>query len=408
MTGRHRRAIHVGPTRLVGTSIVVLALVTGCSTVVQGSATRDSGFTPGDALPELLNAGNYPTKPSRPMGTGGADGAVLEGQRMAEYVVGPWEVDATLLKPALDGTMVWKSPQALAVTMAAPEPDIAGRHQFLVGFGSSRSSSEPPGQLKGLTNGVLRFASPDDAAAAAAEMGAPSPPAEAVVEQTPFPIPGHPEAVAVSASLDDGTATVESFTPNGTYVFYGYARSQNGNRDDAAAMVAKLIDLQANRIEEFTPTDPAKFADLPVDPTGLLARTLPVPKGQVTIRNGSWGPYAALHYAVDPVGAAKSFAAGALVQKTFGKAMVFESPDADASSRLFDAFLADPAPEEKPVDGVPGLPSARCNSTGGGLPGQPLFTCTLRVDRYVAQVASSQIPDVHQQAAAQYLILTAK
>jgi hypothetical protein len=404
VTGPRRRR-SFGLATVFGALTVVA--VAGCATVVQGAAARDPDFHPGDAVPALLNPGNYPTTPSKKMGTGGADGAILEGQRMADFVVGPWEVDPTLLVIGYDATMVWKNPAALQITLAPPAPDIAGRHQFLVGFGSGRASAGAPGQGKALTNGVLRFPSPADATAAATEMGAPSAPQPRQSAPTPFPVPGHPEAVAVSAKADDGTATVESYTPHGTYVFYDFGRSQDGNLDTAAGLVAKAIDLQGGRIDGFTPTDPAKFADLPIDPTGLLARTLPPPKGQVTIRNGSWGPQGALHFAVDPVAAAKIFTGGDLVQKTFGTSMVFESKDAAGAKRFLDGSLADPSPTEKPVPGVPGLPSAKCSASGDTNPATPQFTCTLLFDRYVAVVASAQLPDAHQQAAAQYLMLTA-
>lgn len=381
----------------------VAATAAGCGTVVNGAAKRDAGFHPGDALPALLNPGNYPTKPNKPPGNGGVDGVILEGQRMADFVVGPWEVDPTLLVIGYDATMVWKNAAALQVTLAPPAPDIAGRHDFIVGFGSGRASSGPPGQSKALTNGVLRFASPADAAAAATELGTSSRP-----EQTSFPVPGHPEAVALAATADDGTATVESYTPHGTYVFYDYARSQDGNLDTAAALAAKAIDLQGGRIDRFTPTDPAKFADLPIDPMGLLVRTLPPAKGQVTIRSGSWGPYGALHFASDPVAAAKIFDDGALVQKSYGESMVFESKDAAGAKRLFDGVTSNPSPGEQPAAGVPGLPSSMCTTSPGDDPTQPKFTCTFHVDRYVAAVASGQLGDAQQQAAAQYLMLTAR
>lgn len=392
--------------KAVAVSAVGALLLTGCGPVVNGLAVRERPYQRGDAIRELLDSGNYPTEPSKPMGTGGPDGSVLEGQRMAEFVVGPWEVDPALLNFAYDTTLVWRNADALKVTMAAPAPEIAAKHDFLAGFVSGRSTEGPRGESRSLANGVLRFGSEADAAAAAAEMGAPAPPADFVSARTPLPLPGHPDAVAVAGTLDDGTAVVESFTPHGIYVLYDYATVPGGDRDAAVELVAAAIDLQAGRIDKFWPTNPAKFADLRIDWSGLLARTLPPAKGEATIRNGSWGPRAALHFSVNPVESAKAFAAGELQEKTYGKSMVFASPNPDAAERLFDAFFADPSPGEKPAEGVSGLPSARCTSDDTD-PLQPLFTCTLMVDRYVAVTASSQAADARQQAAAQYLMLTA-
>jgi len=74
-------------------------MVAGCSTVEHGNAVRASGGPPpGTVDVTLLDPGNYPTKPLAPMGAAGtpATGALLDAQRMADFVVGPWEVDPAL------------------------------------------------------------------------------------------------------------------------------------------------------------------------------------------------------------------------------------------------------------------------------------------------------------------------
>jgi hypothetical protein len=222
---------------------------------------------------------------------------------------------------------------------------------------------------------------------------------------TPFPVPGHPEAIATTFTSPDGSAIVESFTPHGSYVLYDYASVGAGNIDAAARLVTKSLDLQGPRIDEFKPTDPAQLANLPIDPDGLLARTLPPER--VTVDTGVWAPRAALHFSTDPVRSAPLYTDSGLVQKSFARTAIYETKDADGAQRLLKGFLANRGPEDKPI-AVPGLPSANCVGTGpAGLTG-PQFECFYAVDHYVVNVASRQDADVQQQAAAQYLILTAK
>lgn len=395
---------------MLATMVMVAA---GCtSTTVTGSAAPESGFTPGDAVPALLNPGNYPTKPHKPYGGAGEAGLIVEGQRMADYVVGPWEVDPALIGIDQGTTLVWKDTTALANNLFGDiRGGIAAAHNFVVGFSSQRST-KPPGQIKTLGNVVLRFPTPADATAAAAELGAPTPPPAGIGQspEVPFPVPGHPESTAVTYTRGDGTASVMSFTAHGVYVFFVAAAAQGGDVATAATLASKMIDLQGPRIDGFTPTTPDKFADLPLDPGGLAARTLPPAKtDRQTVYQGVWGAYASLHYSTEPVKSAAANAEAGVSRWVYLKSMVWETKDPDGAKKFLGALLAkDPDDSAKPTGGVPGLPAAKCFSDNSEDPSQPSFACYFAVDRFVVNVASRQNVDVQQQAAAQYLMLTAK
>jgi hypothetical protein len=412
MTRRHWAALTTTYGRAVGVLYVVVIALTGCTSTITGTSAVEAGFTPGEPVPALMDPGNYPTAPHAPYGAAGANGAIVEGQRMAEYVVGPWEVDPGIVHTVQHGTLVWKDAASLSNNLlGTARAAIAEALGFVVGFSSARTSALP-GQIKTLDHVVLRFPSEADATAAAAEMSVPvrADTGTDNAPETTIPIPGHPGSVGLTHIGTDGSGGVTGYTAHGPYVFYDVASAQGGDVGTAAALVAKAVDLQGPRIDEFSPTDPAKLGDLPLDPTGLAARTLPLPKNKsATVYNGVWGPYASLHFAVDPVMAAPVNADAGVVARSYLMSMVWETKDAAGAQKLLQSFLsADPDSTAKPTNGVTGLPSAKCSTSATDDPSQPSVVCYYAVDRYVVDVASRQDVDVQQQAAAQYLILTAK
>jgi hypothetical protein len=399
-----RRAARMRHIIRFASSTLAIVVVSACSSMVDGVAVKDPTFKPNDVVTALLNPGNYPTKPQAPLGNGGPNGVILEGHRMADFVVGPWEVDAALLKANIAATLTLKNAAAIGSLLTDPVPSIAAAHNFIVGYSSDRSSEKPLGHLKALSNVVMRFPDPAAAAAAATEMAARQEPPLNSTAPEPFMVPGHPEAQARTWKLGDGTPVVMSFTPHGIYVLHQYARAQE-SVDVAAQLVTKALDLQAPRIDKFVPTDPAKFADLPIDPTGLYARTLPLPPEEATVHAGVWLPAAALNYQVDPVESKKLFDEAGLEAMSLRKSTVFQVKDAASAQRLADAIIAKGA-DDKTAPGVPGLRSARCFDHGESSLGLQRYNCVVAVDRYVIDASSKQDIDVQQQTAAQYLMLS--
>jgi hypothetical protein len=392
---------------------VAAMMVAGCSTVVDGDAVRAAGGPPpGTVDVALLNPGNYSTKPLPPIGAAGSPflGAILDAQRMADFVVGAWEVDPALTASYpfgySGGAMAIKR-DALEVVITDEAARAGARHNFINGFVAARQVE----RQKILFNSVLRMADPQSATAAAPEMAAGTIEggANATVPKaiSPIPIPGHPEAFAVTYSFPDyGTPltwhVVESFTAHGPYVLAQKAQSTE-NVDVAAGLVAKAIDLQAPRIDQFAPTDPAQFPTLARDPSGLLAKALPVPPDATTVNNNAtFGQYGALHYMIDPATAAKVFADAGMDTAVSGDDWVLRSRDAAGAA----AVAEDAVKQVKgsPADPVPNMPGSRCLSLASGNG----FWCVGTADRYEFEVSSAQLRDVHHRMAAQYILLTAK
>jgi hypothetical protein len=74
--------------------------------------------------------------------------------------------------------------------------------------------------------------------------------------------------------------------------------------EQAAALEGRTLDQQIPLIDSFVPTDLAPFASLPLDPSGLLARTVALKPGQGTsMTDAAYDRASALQLEDDPVAA---------------------------------------------------------------------------------------------------------
>lgn len=394
-----------------------------CTSTVNGVAVIGAQSTAADgATVALLDTGKYPTTAGHPVGTAGsqATGAVLEAQRMAEYVVGPWQVNAhptQLRQPNFLAIQAAPDIHLLKDVLPQPVPDIASAHGIITAFITSRTSDNPQVPLK-LTNLVMRFPDPAAATAAATEMAAntsqlPDPP------RSPIAIHDQPEALA-SAHAEPGDQTViDSFAAHGPYVLYQNAQSAKEDAPDlspqAEEVIAGALITQKNLIDQFSPTDPAKLADLPLDPTGkLLARTLPTSDESATLVVGVWQPRAWLHFEDDPVAAAASYAAAGVQVVAKGLTTVYQTSNAGGATHMVQRFTTHLGPTVRTIAGVPGLPASKCLARQGIAPGPDLhettshYSCMAAADQYAFIAYSDTEQDVKQQIAAQYRILAGK
>jgi hypothetical protein len=389
--------------RLAYIAFVSVALLSAaCSTVVQGSAVKETGAHPGPAIDiSKLDVGPYPTEPSQPLGVAGDPhrGVLVEAQRMANNVVGPWEVDSTVSGWYGFGATVLLSPADLA--NIGPEPFVAaaGRHDFVNGFVSARTAEGS----KILLNAVLRFADAGAASAAAADFGDIAARTGTGVQRAE--IPGHPETVAASYTQTEGptgkqSSAVRAFTPHGNYVFMQLAQATDG-MDPAVGLVAKTVDLQGPAIDHFRATDPAEFADISLDPDGLLARTLPIPDKEATpIQNTTYEQRGALHFQSNPARSATLFADTDTDLVAVAKTNVYRTKDSASATKIVDGFFSELQPTSQPAKPVNNLPDSRCLQLE-----DKSFYCLGAADRYAIEASSQNLLDAQQQVAAQYAML---
>ncbi|MCV7398570.1 hypothetical protein H7K24_00145 [Mycobacterium fragae] len=415
--GKHRiRVLRAGLATVFATALL------GCTSTVNGVAVMAT--QPADAdgvVVALLDTGKYPTTASHPVGTAGSEssGALLEAQRMAEYVVGPWEVNAKLRESNFASTQAAPDVDLLKIALEellpGPVLDIAAAHGIITTFATSRYSH---GSQSALTNVVMRFPDPGAAAAASAEMAAKN----AQIEdppRSPIAIENYPEAAASAHDALGEKTVVDSFTAWGPYVLYQDAQSRKSSAPDLAPEAALLVEFvlghQEKLLDQFAATDPAKLANLPLDPTGkLLARTLPTSDLDAAFVAGVWQPRAWLHFEDDPIAAAAWYAAAGVEAVAKGLTTVYQTHNPGGAARLAQQLASNPGPGVKPTTGVPGLPTAKCFSRQHVAAAPTTremgarFKCVAHADRYTFIAYSDKEKDVKQQTAAQYRILAGK
>jgi hypothetical protein len=376
--------------------LVSLALSSvACTTTVHGSALKapNAPSTPTVDV-STLDVGPYPTEPSQPLGVAGdpVRGALAEAQRMVANVVGPWQVDSAVTL-STGGNTVMVSAADLARVDSGPYAAAAGRHNFVNGFAATRRAEE--GKI--LINAVLRFADPGSATAAVAEFGGIAAKTGSGVHRTP--IPGHPETLAASYTDKQWTA-VRAFTAHGPYVFMQLAHATAG-LEPATRLVAKTIDLQGPAIDEFGATDPSEFADISLDPTGLLARTLPLSADEASPRENVVNePDAEVHFQRDALVAEELFAESGTDLVATARTVVYQAKDTEGAARIVDGFLDEVELEAYEAEPVANLPDSHCVELSA-----TWFYCLGVADRYAIEATSDTLLDAQQQVAAQYAML---
>jgi hypothetical protein len=396
---------------------LIATAVLGCSTTTNGAAVTTPPTAAGSVNVAMLDPGRFPTTPAPPAGTAGSAGRRVEGQRMAAYTIGPWQADPALTARLSNDVAVVENYDQLGSTVLwAWVAGGAWSLPFVVGFMSQRTSTAGP--PKSLRNAILRFG--DDRSATAAAQGffdkAMAFPRvgdimPVVTEpERAVPVPGHPDSHGALITYQEGAQRDQELivaTSRGPYVLVQVVHCANG-ADCAAQLAAHTLDLQIPLIDTFAPTDPSQFATLPLDPTGLVARTLPLPPDEATSTSGAaYPPAGALHLENDPAAIGPALTAAKVDYVSVNLSTVYQAATPEAAQKLLqvygDTIAATKAAQA--ADSVPGLPQSRCTRIPGAGGLVPHHWCLATVGRYMIKTVARQLDTAHQQTAAQYRML---
>lgn len=380
----------------------------GGDTTGAGGTSATSAAPPPPAIvsPDRLDAGPYPKVPRPPLGQAGDPGlgATVDAQQMAAYVVGPWAVDDTLITPYLRTFYVINAPSVLQQLGPEEIAKAAGEQHLIDGFASAREVTDKASMV----NAVLRFPDPASATAASTAMAdASAKRAVQGITPTVTAIPGHPQTLAstypfTARATNQTRSTIRAFTAHGPYVFMQFVQTSDGV-DAAATLVAKTVDAQGPLIDQFKAADPNALANVPLDPTGLMAKTIPTTTDTGPANNAVYPPRGAQHFQSNPIASAKLFEANGVTEVAIGLTNVYQTKDATAAKSVTEAFNAEVSTDgTTAAAGVPGLPDSHCLA----YPKQ--FYCVAPAGEYAIEVRGAKLVDVQQQVAAQYIMLTAK
>ncbi|MGE2818030.1 DUF7373 family lipoprotein [Mycobacterium heidelbergense] len=335
-------------------------------------------------------------------------GGWAEARRLADNVVGPSEADSTLIDYAQIESGVVKDRDAVNSLLGAPMGEGLAGHNYVAGFSSARHTDT--GAYKDLLNIVLELAAPADAPAAAADMAAKSTTLTMPFDDKPIPtqhvsIPRYPNTAAVTyrwtssyPNPGEPRFSVTAVTAHGQYILAQTATSAE-NADIAAQLVATALDLQQPLIDQFRPTPVNQLAQLPLDPDGLVARTLPAQQENETVNDGIYGRHGALHLATgDPVHLQALFKSADVQQVSYSVGTrVYQTPAVDSAARI----VADMTGPHQ-VAGITGMPKAKCFAE------TLAFWCVGVAERYAYEIQNEQETALHQMMAAQYRLLSGK
>jgi hypothetical protein len=396
---------------------LVATAVLGCSTTTNGAAVTTPPPAAGPVNVAILDPGRFPTTPAPPAGTAGSAGRRVEGQRMAAYTIGPWQADPALTtRLSNDVTVIESYDQLGSKVLWAWVAGGAWSLPFVVGFMSERTSAAGPPTM--LRNAVLRFG--DDRSATAAAQGfydkaMAFPRVETIMPvvtepEQAVPIPGHPDSHGALITYQEGADRRQELivaTQHGPYVLVQVIHCANGS-DCSAPLAARTLDLQIPLIDTFTPTDPVQFGTLPLDPTGLVARTLPLPPDQANSTTGAaYPPAGALHLENDPATIGPALTAAKVDTVSVNLSTVYQAATPEAAQQLLQVYGHTVAATNgaQAADGVAGLPQSRCTRIPGAGGLVPHHWCLAAAGRYLIKTVARQLDTAHQQAAAQYRML---
>ncbi len=388
--------------------------MTACSGDTKSEARQENTTTTSAAVDiTALDTGDYPTEPAAAFGEATPEEiASVDGQRMAEYMVAPYEVDPEMTDPTLP-TFVVRNYLGLKGALGQEVIDVpANKSSAIYGFIASAATvtGERDGATRAMTNLVMRYTTAEGAADAARQMSEASalrPGAMAV------DIPGLPNSHGISGTGVDGKVTLAVFTPWNDYVLYTWV----GVPQDQATLMESLIvrtqELQGPRIDQFprTPTksqNGGKPASLQVDQNDILVYALPAkadaPMGATD--RAVYGPRGMSLLYTPPADVYRTLTEHGADHTAVYLTTVYRASTPDDATEMLAAFdRMNRTDGWSTMPGPTGLPTAQCitKSTMNG----EQFLCSVQVGRYIGTATTlDDRTDVLQQIAAQYVILT--
>jgi hypothetical protein len=324
----------------MGVVLLVAVLLTGCTTVVQGSAR------PGQPVARA------PSSPEE-------SGRVLEAHRLAAVTAlvpdtfpdrtdvcspaGPF-ASATALEDAY-------FPYRTVAGILEDAGFVAAWAQCDTVAGSSPATTVPM---------VIELADPAAAAQAVQRLGD----SLAVDGFAPARVPGVEDPALMLT--EDGADLVYAFVPVGRMVAGGYHTTTAGHGlDEAGRLMADEVDL----IRPFRPTPATELAALPADPQGVADLVVDLP-GEGEAVTGPYDLDGYLRLTTDPSGER-----AVLAENGLAGVYVERSSDGDRSFLVVLYVLSDPARTAAVRDALVPLESAARGGTAFVLPAVPDAPC---------------------------------
>lgn len=390
--------------------LLTTVAVVACGSEISGSPVRVRPNVP------ALDVGNYQAQP-RKIGNARSEkqARAREAQRLADYVALPYEADPSYVEDTwLLRTHIVLNRKTLGnLVINDTFDDVAT--DLVAGWVNAWSTGGPPDAPRRTLNiAVLMF--PD--AETAKSVGP-------TLEHDDFTYNPDNQAVSLTRYPDTyahwrpGIGSIGSWTVHDRYVIFIKVVDDIAGPDLPVLtdQVERMLAVQVPLLDTFQPTPAADLSRIPLDPQGLLGRTVPSDP-DAPFRPEPDGLYTGR-------GAVSLFFSGSpdilpLLAKhqvdlvSFGDTVVFRSGSAAGAESLWQEWRLskDLDPDQKIVSAPTGLAeSTECLAEYVGPDDNRTLVghlCMMRVDRYVVQARSKQLPDLHQKISAQFSLLTSE
>ncbi|WP_157514373.1 DUF7373 family lipoprotein [Nocardia concava] len=375
-----------------------------------------------------LDTGRYGVDPLEPPTGTEATGRVLESARMAEALLDPAQIDATLVhSPTGIAVELIPTPSRAAMLLAEPVRPVLQRHGMVAG--AMVGGSDIDGGVYGLEVGkgralvalVIRFPDATAAQQAATEIDA----VDTAVnrDNVAVTIPDHPGA---HAHWRPTVPTLAATLAQDNYVISLLIGHTTPDLTILTGLARKAFDAQSPLLRDFEPTPEDRLAALPLDPDRMVRLMVPDAPGRwmypgvVSLtehRHAGWdtdlistgvsyGPRATLLYR-GPEDKERGPAPEAMV--TNGFAIVLRYSDPVAAHRRLEKSRATDAADTtlRPVDPPAGTSDVSCyQNLKPDFTGMSNFICRMQYGRYNSVVLGRDATGASQRAAAQYALLT--
>lgn len=418
------RGRRLGPRAALTSGLAALILLSACS--VDGHAVNDADPAASAAIDvKSLDTGKYPTEPRKPFGKPTVDNVLqYEGQRMAQFIVAPFEIDQDVTNMGLPTQMMFSRSSNVKAVVGEDVGGVPANENVFYGYvvsASTPDSSLRSGKKRAVNNMVARYLTAADATAAANQMADAEAKQPKVTQVRPAGLSG--SRVLTSPGVTDGTTSMMSFTAHNTYVLYTYYSVDDSQKDLLEPTVTKAVNLQSALIDQF-PAAPTKDEaaahmrpdqKLLMDQSHVLIYALPYSDKELEetdindTNSGNvravYGPRGMSFRSDDPPGTFALLNEVGSTSNAVERSTVYRAKTADGAKKIMDTLQAgNKSRGHKSEPAPPNLPSARCMSEVAHNLTQ--YWCEVQNGRYVGEVLGDNLKDVHQQASAQYVILT--
>ncbi|MBF6349340.1 hypothetical protein IU448_09930 [Nocardia flavorosea] len=367
---------------------VALLTATGCG--------DDSPASGQDVDTASLQPGNYPTTPRTAEEVRTPENIdIQEPLRLGAHVPMIMETSPRLVFNRVEAQRKILTP---LMPPLKPENFLSGAPGFIAGWETMGQRRQDSNHGRTIELSVMRFAETGQATAAAqfladTAMHGKYPPVETIS------IPEYPSAFGQVSKF----GAVSTWIAQGPFVLKTWVGAGVDLPPDPAALAGltkTVFDEQFAALRDYEPTPPDQMDDLPVDRDGILTYTL---AGSEPAAELVMSPVVALNFLERPDLAKRAFEDAHVDLAVHAAARIYRAGDPDAASRLKAYFISQQDSARQRVDSPPGLPAAYCTddpeSTGS-------LSCVFTVGHYTVIIeGSNQIQDLHQQVAAQYLLL---